>query len=374
MKTLLLAATLLAATGGVAASATYAQQQQLARQQLADRNFVAAQQLGEALLKLAQTPDEKVEALTLLGLTFSRQKLYSRAVETWQDALTYQGVLPINREVARRLLADTYREMGQWENARREYEKMLANPSQNNGNRKNTLDDLARVYLEAGDFDKSREIYRRIIQTPGLDESSIDSAYEKIASTYQSQGNEQQEKLTYQELLLRPNVSPYGVMFAYKNLGDLFRKAGQPVEAAQQYQQARTILLEKAQKQKEAKNWEGVVDALSPLTFSNLPPLEIVDLYQQLGDAFVQMDDLSAARQRFERGLEIANENNVASESKTLETAQQRFLLSIAQTYDDEKNEVQTRATLDKLLARPNVDFNFRQQAEQILQSLPPKP
>ena len=374
MKTLLLLASLLLAPTVWAASATFQQQQELASQQLSNRDYPAAQQSSEALLKLAQTPDETVEALTLLGLTFRRQELNARAIETWQNAVTYQDVLPINREIARRLLADTYRETKQWDNARREYEKMLADPNQSKSTRTSTLDDLARTYVESGDSDKGRATYRRIIQTPAMDESNIESAYENIAATHHKEGDAAQEALIYREILQRPGILPYGVMFAYNGLGDLLGNAGQPAEAEQQYQQARTILLDRVQKERAAKNWRAVADTLFPLIFAKMSLIEGVDIYQQLGDVYVQMGYPSGARERFERGLSVANENTDAAQSAAFGTARQRLQLSIAQTYVAESNVSQAKIEADKLLQLPDLSAEIRQQTEAMLKNLPPAP
>ena len=381
MKTLLLAATLCFAGGALAAPATYDEFTQTAQAQLAANDTVAAQKTIEASLQVAQTPQEKSEALLTLGALLSEQKLYAQARTTYLQIVPLVKDAPEELYITRLLIAATYANQEMWAEAIAAWTQIVDEapaPELKNAVRL----ELATAYGKLQQPAKARqqlEILRQALapiiadQSAGADARGL--ALITLGRSYQNENNLEAASQSFEAAQEIAGLSSELLVSALKSRGEIARKQGRDGDAESALGRARKLLQTQGAEHFQAQQWDEAVSNYREALVTGTPrAFEKLVIHWQTALSLQKQGATAAARAEFERVIESAPDTDNDRDAAIVKILQPGAYLELAKSDIAAQNFESARATLNKLLQYPDLPSAFNPRIEQMLKTLPPTP
>lgn len=164
-----------------------------------DGNYASLTEITQKLLSESLNRSEKRALYRLLGTTQFNQKLYSEALETYNNLLSIIRTVEEKRDLKLKI-AEIYLEIGEYQLCR----DFLA--GQNEPEFKNLLADLN---MKIGEIEKAREIYSEVTQSGISDFAS--EAYYKLAELYEKEDSLELAIACYDSSINNSFMSEYGI-------------------------------------------------------------------------------------------------------------------------------------------------------------------
>lgn len=387
MKTLLLATLLLTATGAVAAPTTetaptqnpfavarspYDAKRQTATEQFDAKDFVGAQKTIEAALELAKTPKEKSDAMLRLGKTLDSQEKYAEARAVWQKMLPLIQDSPEDLYLARLLIATTYFNQEMWAQAAPAFVEVINDPRAEN---KSALRfPLATTYINLKQPDKAREQLAMVAADETMPADVRGGAQFTIGKTYLDESKFDEARQNIEAAAKIPGVSGEIFIGVNDTLGLIAQKQNRLKDAAKAFAVARSLLMQKADAQFKAKDWQGAITSYKAALITGIPdPMTKLIAHQQIGSSLQSQEKYDEARAEYQFVLDTELDPSNPSQMQILPLIKPGAYIGIANGYIAQKKFDSARETLNRMLEMPNLLPPFRQSAETLLKKLPPK-
>ena len=392
MKTLLLAATLALSIGADAAPdapatgvlpkvalSPYDDLIQTAQAQFDARKFVGAQKTIEAALELAQTPKEKSDALWRLGQALDGQWKYAEAREAWQQRLPMVQDSPDELYLARFYIASTYFNQKMWQQVVDELPALIDDP---HTKQKGTLRfQLAMAYAELKRGEEARAQVTSIMTDDESPKELRDLAQFVIGESYFNESNLDAAYPYFDWVTKQPDIPSKTLIRVYQRLGAISEQEGKPKDTEAAFDKARGLLRREMSEQYKAGNWDGLIENYRDLLQMGEPDCVTKILaHSGIAAALKAQGKDTAAIVEIQVLLDILPDPADATQRGLLDGFQIMALDSLAGIYTRQKDYERARATLNTLLARPQVDSAFspvnlslRQRAKKSLKALPPE-
>ena len=386
MKTLILASVLIAATSAVAApgapamqtapavASPYEAKRKTATEQFDAKDFVGARKTIEAALELAQTPKEKSEAMLRLGKTLDAQNLYAEAREVWQKMLPLVQNSPDDLYLARLLIGTTYYNQEMWQPAADAFVEAINYPG---GENKSGLRlPLSTIYVNLKQPDKAREQLALIAADETMEADVRGFAQFNIGKTYLDEGKFEEARQNVEAAAKTPGVSGEILIGVYNTLALIAGKQNRPDDAKQAFTNERSLLMQKADGQFKAKNWKGAIESYQSALKAGVPdPRTELVAHLQLGTAYQSLADNDAAITEFQYIVDTEPIESDPNQPQVLKMMKPLALMGLAKSYIAQKQFEPARAALNRFMDYDDVlSILRRKEAQNLLQSLPPKP
>ncbi len=378
MKTLLLSAALLLSTSVFAAPATYDEATQIAQTQFAAQDFAGAQQSLEAAFDLARTNEDKVEALTQLGALFEEQGRYAESLQTYQRVLPLVANSPDELNRTRLFIAQNYVNQKQWQNAAAGWAQLVESAASPQTKVSFRLE-LARAYAElkqTGEAQQQLALVRAQMMPfiadakAGADARGF--AHLTIGRSYAQEDNFDAARQSFEAALAIADLSPEFRVNTLKSLAEVAAKQGREEDAKTAFTKARQLVIKAASLHFASKGWAEAAELYREAAQIGTPDaFTALALNWQLALSLHSQNDIDGARAEFQRIIAIAPDASSADQTASLKLSTPVAYQYLAQGYIAQGQFDLARATLNSLLALPDLQAPIRQKAEEMLRGLP---
>lgn len=389
MKTLLLAASLIAATGAVAAPdapatltvpavalSPYEQLTQTARAQFDAQDWQKLQKTLERALPLASTPQEKSDSWRRLSGALFQQGLYADSREAAQKVFALGVASPQQQLETRTFVVSGYVNEKNWPEARRASAEILADPLTPDDSKGQARFALGLSYDGLGEDAKAREQFALV----GADQTTAtffrEAAPLFLGKSYQKSQQWDEARQQFEAVTKIKDISGDLLIGAYQGLGEVAEKQNRTEDAKVAFAQARSLLMQQADGQFNAKDWEGAIASYKTAIATGIPEphIELV-AHMQLGTAYQTLKDYDAAIAEYQYVIDTNPDTTNKMQSVALKTIKPLALFGLAKCYIAQKKFEPARGALDKFMGYADdlPALLFRKEAEGLLKSLPPK-
>ena len=180
----------------------------LGKQDLNSKDFGVAEEDGRGLLVLARSPQEKGQALRLLGEALFRRKAFDEAKEQWNTLLALTGTSDDEgiHAVAHIGLSRIYSAQGNYEEAIPQYKSVVNYLDQKGAGEAKVYKDifslaLVDTYYNARQDDLAQEQLDRLIASAQDNPAILMLAHTRAAQINYEQGNYDKARSNYQQVL-----------------------------------------------------------------------------------------------------------------------------------------------------------------------------
>ena len=390
MKTLLLAAVLITATSAVAAPgdapamqtapavalSPYEQLTQTAKSQFDAKDWAGMQKTMEQALQIATTPQEKSEALRRLTGALFEQELHAPAREAAQKMLALGVASAKDNLEARNNIISSYMNEDKWEEARQASDALLADPLTPDEAKWQPRFSLGMSYGNLKNEQKAREQLELVAADNFAPFSVRGIAQLNLGQSYQKLEDWDGARQNYNAVTKTPGISGDLLISAYKGLGEIAEKQDRTEDAASAFAVARKLWMQKADSQFKAKDWKGAIESYQSALETGVPDpkMELV-AHMQLGTAYQSLGDNNAAIAEFQYIVDTEPDVSDLGQPQVLKVMKPLALSGLAKGYIAQQKFELARTTLNQFMESEEVTaMLYRKEAEDLLQSLPPKP
>ena len=387
MKTLLLAATLIAATGAVAAPApttettvalsAYEAQTQLAQTQFAADDLAGAQKSLETALALAQGDEEKAETLLQLATLFDNQQRYEQARATYQRVLPLVAASPDDLATTRLFIATTYVNQKMWQSAADSWAQ-LAHSAASPQLKATYQLALAQSFIELKQTGKAATQLQQLrAQMAPVIADKAASADERgfalilFGRSYQTQNDFEAARQNFEAAAQLDGASSDLRVNALKSLAEVADKQGRAADTQSNLAEARQLLMNAASQRYAVREWDEALALYREAAQTGVPDaVDELSLRWQIANALREGGNVDGARLEFQRLIALAPD---ASNPMFVSLAKIFVPFSyyyLAQGYIAQGKFDLARAALSDELALPDLQAPVRQQAQDLLASL----
>lgn len=169
------------------AQSSYSQALILSKHDLESRNYEDAEKDARKLLSLANSSEQTSSALTILGETFYRRRMYEEARSQWSKVLSSSTDYGDGFQVVAHLgLARSYTSQGSFDKAIPHYKDVLGRLGQDGNNGQSVIFSLAlaNAYYKTRQLDLAQQQFQQVIES-----NQDNPAYLMVALTRSGQIN-----------------------------------------------------------------------------------------------------------------------------------------------------------------------------------------
>ena len=342
------------------------------RAQFEAKDFAGAQKTVEQMLAIAQTPKEKSDAMLRLGKTLDAQNRYAQAREVWQKMLPLVQDSPDDLSLARLVIASSYANQEMWQPAADGFAEVLKDPLVKDKSVIRLA--LATAYISLKQTDKAREQLALVAADETMEADMRGFAQFSIGKIYLDEGKFDEARQNVEAAAKIPGVSGEILIGVYDTLALIAGKQNRPDDAKQAFTNERSLLMQKADGQYKAKDFDGAIASYKAALGAGVPEA-IIELtaHQQIGSALQAQEKYDEARAEYQFVLDTELDPSDKSQMQMLPLIKPGAYIGIANGYIAQKQFDKARETVTRMLEMPNLLAPFRLSAEALLKQLPPK-
>ena len=381
MKTWILAAGVLWAASGQAqpqapVAQTYEQARAVAKAKHEAKDVAGALEVVHLAAKLAKTPDEKSEALLLVGQSYKEQNELEAAIAAWRQVLEVPGA-PWPAVVAARMgIGGALLDQGKGSEARSEFKVVLASPQAENNTKASVQMGIAFSYDQEKDFEHAREAFAVLADNAKAEPFLRFMAQQSIGETYFKERNFAGARAAWEKLLAMPLAVPQ-LPFALAGgaearIIDSYVEEKNLEQAARSRQQFHLAHARRLQPLIKVRQWAAAREELAAMIVLSPPGSVLLGLQTMVGNSYANEGNYAQSRAEFEKVVASTPAPDATqAERDAIRMVQQSAQMSIGEVYARENRVAQARAQFEKVLALPGLNANIKAATERNLAKLP---